>query len=179
MNIAGRSVAIAVIGTLLWAACGSDDSGDDPIALCNQGCAKIRSLCLADAGGTFECNCTPTDGGGGGGGPTCTNQDAINAAYKACLEKNTCEELLACKVPKCERVGAGGAGGAGGGGGTGGSGATDAGTSGTCADLLACCNRASSDQIKSACIMGYNTAMQQGDAACGAIYGALKATVCP
>ena len=109
MNVAGRSVVVAFVGALLWVACGSDSSGgDDPVALCKQGCAKVESLCFADSGGTFECNCTAPDGGGS---TTCTNQDAINAAYKACLEKNTCAELLGCKIPKCEGGGAGGDGG--------------------------------------------------------------------
>src|SRR5690348_16151106 len=105
MNVAGRSVVIAFVGTLLWVACGGDNnSGDDPVALCKEGCAKVQSLCFPDAGGTLECKCTATDGGAG---TTCTNQDAINAAYKACLDKTTCQDFLNCQIPKCEGGGTG------------------------------------------------------------------------
>ena len=110
MNVVGRSVVVVFVGTLLWAGCGTDDNaGDDPLALCKQGCSKVESLCFADSGGTFECHCTAPDGGSGSdassGATTCTNQDAINAAYKACLDKTTCTEFLECKIPKCERGG--------------------------------------------------------------------------
>ena len=105
MNVAARSVVIAFVGTLLWAACGSDDSGgDDLVALCKQACAKAQSLCFADSGQTFECKCNPPDAGA----TTCTNEDEISAAYKACLEKNSCNDLLGCKIPKCEVGGSNG-----------------------------------------------------------------------
>ncbi len=199
MNVLRRSVAVAWVGALLWSACGGDSDGDsnDAVAVCKQGCTKIQSLCFPDAGGTTDCdaNCAPRDGGGGGG--TCTNQDEITAAAKACLDKNTCTDLLTCSaaIPDCQRdpsgaggsggsggTGGGGSGGAGGSSGTGGGGTGGAGGSsggGTCADLLACCNAATTDQIKSACMTAYNAVMGQGDAACGPVLMSLKASVCP
>jgi hypothetical protein len=187
MKVLVRSVAVAWVGTLLWAACGGDDDGnsDDPVAICIQGCTKVQSLCSPDAGGTTNCDniCVARDGGGGT--TSCTNQNEITAASKACLEKNTCQELLACsaQVPRCQG-GTGGSGGSGGtgGGGTGGTGATGGaggtGGGGTCADLLACCN-AASEQLKPGCMMAYNAAVGQGDATCGALLTTLKSTLCP
>jgi hypothetical protein len=187
-----RYVALAFVGTVVWAACGGDDSsGDDPVASCKQACNKFVSVCYPDAGDFFNCDssCTPRDGGGTGGS-NCTNASEMSAAYKACLEKNTCDELMACyrAVPPCQGggTGSGGSGGTGATGGTGGStggaggtgGGVDAG-SGTCAQLLACCNAATNEQIKSSCLMGYNAVMGQGDSACGAVYTQIKASVCP
>jgi len=75
--------------------------------------------------------------------------------------------------------GTGGGTGGTGGGGTGGSGGTGGGTGdGQCAALLACCNAATNDQIKSACLMGYNGAMGN-DALCGMILTSVKPSVCP
>ena len=190
MRVLGRSVVVAFVGTLLWAACGSDSSGggDDPVALCKQACNKLVGC--YDGGLPVNCDtqCTQTDGGGGG--TTCTNQAEITAAYKACLDKS-CGELVACfeKIPACQggttTTGTGGAGGStGGAGGTGGAGtggtAGSGGTSGggTCADLLACCNRAS-DTLKQQCMMIYEAALPNGDMTCGAALGALKASYCP
>jgi len=140
--------------------------------------------------------CAPRDGGTGGG-TTCANQTEITNATKACLDKNTCDELLNCKIPGCQGGSSGGTGGSGGSGATGGSGGTGGGTGGTggggtggsggtgggtgdgqCAALLACCNAATNDQIKSACLMGYNGAMGN-DALCGMILTSVKPSVCP
>jgi hypothetical protein len=107
MNVAGRSVVVAFVGTLLWAACGSDNDsgGEDSAALCKQGCDKVVSLCFADAGDNFQCTCPlPPDGGAS----PCANQSEMTAAYKACLEKTTCQDLLTCKIPKCVMGDAGG-----------------------------------------------------------------------
>jgi hypothetical protein len=187
-----RYVAVALAGTLIWAACGGDDSeGDDVVASCKQACNKLVSLCFADAGGFFNCDtsCAPKDGGGTGGSQ-CTNTSEANAAFKACLEKNTCDELTSCfrAVPCQGGTGAGGAGGSGatggtggtGGGGTGGTGGTGGGTGdGGCAQLLACCNAATNETIKSSCLMGYDAIKPSGDAACGMLYTQIKPSVCP
>jgi hypothetical protein len=194
MRPSARYIAFAFLGTLIWAACGGDDdSGSgDPVASCKQACNKFVSLCYPDAGGFFNCDtsCSPRDGGNGGGG-TCSNASEVSAAYKACLQKNTCEELMSCysSVPPCQGgTGSGGSGGGGGSGATGGTGGSTGGSGGTaggldgggtCAQLLACCNAASSDQLKTSCITAYNQIMSQGDSACGLIYTQLKSVICP
>jgi hypothetical protein len=191
-----RPVALAFAGVMLWAACGGDDGdSEDPAALCKQGCNKIQT-CFGDAGGpTIDCEaqCAPRDGGTGGGS-TCTNQADIDSASRACLDK-PCAEFISCfaRVPACQR-GTGGTGGAGGtgGGGTGGGGTGGAGTGGggtggtggtsgggTCADLLACCNAAATDALKTECRMLYDAAMPSGDMFCGAALSAGKSRYCP
>jgi hypothetical protein len=193
MHALVRPVALAFAGVLLWAACGGDDDSEDPVAICKQGCNKLQA-CFADAGGpTINCEttCNPRDGGSGGGS-TCTNQADINAASRACYDK-PCEEIFSCfaRIPDCQGGtggsggtggtgggGTGGTGGAGtGGGGTGGTGGTTGG--GTCGDLLACCNAAATDTLKTQCRSIYDAALPQGDMACGIAYGALKSTYCP
>jgi hypothetical protein len=115
MNVLGRLVIVAGLGSLLLAACGGDDSsgggGDDRLALCKQTCEKFQSVCFGDAGPTVNCdtNCNNQQGDAGSGEGSCTNESEIIAAIKACLEKTTCQELLSCPttVPPC-RGGSGG-----------------------------------------------------------------------
>ena len=193
--------AVAFIGVAAWAACGGDDddggANEDPVALCKQSCGTTISLCFADAGdtatikSTCENACT-NNSQGGTSTTTCTNANDIVAAFKACLKKTTCTDYQNClqTVPRCQGGGSGGSAGTGGSGGTSGTGtggSAGSGTSGTggtsgggtCADLLACCNKAASEPIKSACLTAYNQASPTGDAACSIIYSSLKATVCP
>ena len=101
MNILGRVVIVAGLGSLLWTACGGDDDGgggggDDRVALCTEACEKLRSVCFGDAGG---------------GGGSCSNESDIVTALKACLEKTACADLISCTaaVPRCQ----GGSGGSG------------------------------------------------------------------
>jgi hypothetical protein len=116
MNVLGRLVIVAGLGSLLLAACGSDDDsggggGDDRVALCKQTCEKIQSVCFGDAGSPGGCDttCTNQQSDAGPGGSSCTNESEIVAAFKACLEKTTCQELLTCPttLPPC-RGGSGG-----------------------------------------------------------------------
>ena len=115
MNVLGRVVIVAGLGSLLWTACGGDDNGgggggDDRVALCTEACEKVRSVCFGDAGGPTNCagSCSPSDAGGGGG--SCSNESDIVTALKACLEKTACSDLLGCvaAVPRCQ--GGGGSG---------------------------------------------------------------------
>lgn len=201
MNALIRPVALLFLGTALWAACGGDSSGngDDPVALCKQGCDKSISLCFPDAGDAIKSMCEQSCTSNDGGTSNCTNASDRSAAAKACLDKTTCADLETCSqnIPPCAGGGTGGAGGAGATGGSGGSGATGGSTGGTggggtggggtggadggtatCADVLACCNAATTDQLKTACMMAYMAAMSS-EAACAAIYPALKTSVCP
>ncbi|HEY2899510.1 MAG TPA: hypothetical protein VGL59_02960, partial [Polyangia bacterium] len=50
---------------------------------------------------------------------------------------------------------------------------------GTCADLLACCNAATNDGLKSACQSFYNNDKNQGDEVCGTYLALIKPSVCP
>jgi hypothetical protein len=184
MNAFSRLIVVGFAGTILWAACGGDDSngGDDWTALCKKTCTKVAA-CF-DAGG-FTVNCdaqcaSGADGGSGSGG--CKNDDARSAAAKACLEKEACQDLFACfdAIPDCEGggTGSGGGGGTGGAGGTGGSsgGAPDGGA--TCATLLACCNAATDANVKSACLMTHMNAMGN-DMICSLTYSAIRGVACP
>ncbi len=199
MNILRAQVVLSFVGALLMAGCGSSSSGGDPVALCKQRCTKYLALCLPDAGelgatakALCESGCTsPTTTG-----TTCSNASAISTAYKACLQKTTCDELTTCSeaVPVCVGGGSGGASGGGTGGstgaGTGGrsgagtGGSTGAGTggstgSGGCAALLACCDAASDPAFKSACMQQYAAVMAAGDALCNQVLTAAKPTYCP
>jgi hypothetical protein len=110
MKALGRFVVIAGFGSLVWAACGGDDDdgggggGEDRVALCKQACEKLLSVCFGDGGGGTSCanSCTTSDAGTSGA--TCSNESEMLAAYKACLEKATCTELIGCMsaAPRCQ-----------------------------------------------------------------------------
>jgi hypothetical protein len=188
-------LAPVVLGALT--ACGGGSSGGssgDPVALCKQGCEKTISLCFADAGSLAtmaQSSCMSSCTSSTSNTTTCTNSSAIVSAYQACLNKTTCNDLMNCvqTVPACQG-GAGKSGGSSGSGGTSGSGGASgsggtsggAGTSstsgGTCADLLACCNKAGS-MYQSACMQAYSAAMPSGDSACGIVLSGAKSTFCP
>lgn len=51
-------------------------------------------------------------------------------------------------------------------------------TGGTCADLLACCNKASAP-LKPSCMQIYTAVKPSGDATCGAELAGLKSSLCP
>ena len=114
MNILGRVVIVAGLGSLLWTACGGDDNGgggggDDRVALCTQVCEKFQAACFGDAGAS---NCASTCGSSdaGGGGGSCSNESEIVTALKACLEKTSCADLLSCTAggPRCQDGGGSG-----------------------------------------------------------------------
>ena len=107
MKVINRSMFMALFG-VLWLACGGDDdntgSGSDPVETCKQGCRTSQSLCYPDAGeGTSACEntCASQDAGTG---PVCKNQSEITAAFKACLQKTTCQDFTICLVaiPRCK-----------------------------------------------------------------------------
>jgi hypothetical protein len=186
--VCALSSAAAVVG------CGGGgSSSDDPVALCKEGCDKTISLCFKDAGSiagmsvdslksTCSSNCTTN---AGTSQKSCSNSSEIISAYKTCLGKSTCSELMSCDqtVPACK---GGTTTGTGSGGTTGGgsAGRTSGGTSGssgggTCADLLACCNKAAAN-IKSACMSAYTQSMMSGgDSVCSAVLTSAKSTFCP
>lgn len=107
MKVINRSMFMALFG-VLWLACGGDDdntgSGSDPVETCRQGCRTSQSLCYPDSGeGTSACEntCASQDAGTG---PVCKNQSEITAAFKACLQKTTCQDFTICLVaiPRCK-----------------------------------------------------------------------------
>jgi len=188
---------LALLAAPFVLTCGSSsgikNGGDDPVALCNQTCDVYANLCFPDAGqagtlakGVCQTSCSSPSVMNS---KSCSNGDQIAAAYKACLDKTTCAEVMSCNasVPPC--AGGNGAGGRNGGGtggttgaGVGGAIATGAGgsTGGTaCADLAACCNATSNAQLKAACMTYYTTVAGMGDAACAQALQAVKGTYCP
>ena len=137
--------------------------------------------CFADAKSCTDNNC----GLPSGDCQTCLLNDL-----------GSCQQSSGCTPASCDSTssGTGGKGsttttGTGGKGsttttGTGGKGSTtgSAGagsSSGTCDDLMACCNKATNAQIKSACQMAYDSAKSSGDAICGMILSGIKASACP
>ena len=117
MKAFGWFVVFAGFGPLVWAACGGDDDdgggggGEDRVALCKQACEKLLSVCFGDGGGGMtSCanSCSMSDAGTSGG--TCSNESEMVAAFKACLEKTTCSDLLACMsaAPRCQGGSGGG-----------------------------------------------------------------------
>ena len=104
-------LAVAAVG--LFSACGSS-SKKDLTALCKEGCTKGIDLCFADAGvdttsakalcETSCANSTKTNGA------SCTNTDAIIAAYQLCQAKTECKMYQDCieALPECMTTGAGG-----------------------------------------------------------------------
>jgi len=106
-------LVVAGFGSLVWAACGGDDDnggggGEDRVALCKQACEKLLSVCFGDGGdGMTSCanSCSTSSDAG-----TCSNESEMLAAYKACLEKATCTELLGCMsaAPRCQTGSGGG-----------------------------------------------------------------------
>lgn len=187
MHALYRLIAVGFAGSLLWAACGGDDSNggsEDVTSLCKDTCNKL--VACWDGGIPLDCNsmCAPRDGGSGtGGGETCKDPDAQIAHLKGCLQKE-CKDLTACfeSAPCNGGGGSGGAGGAGGAGGstggsggTGGSGLGDGGAS--CAALLTCCNAITNETLKPACLQ---THMLGIDAVCAATLNGYKASMlCP
>ncbi len=191
------SFACALLPAALTIGCGGggSSSSDNPVALCMQGCDKTVSLCYADGGTSAssiknQCASSCSSTGGSTSQQTCSNSNAIISAYKGCLAKTTCNDLMSCvtMIPPCEGGATGGSSGTTGGtagqssgsGGTAGQTSGTGGTSGggTCADLLACCNQAAAN-LKSACMMTYSAAMPSGDTACGLVLSGAKSAFCP
>jgi hypothetical protein len=180
MNFLRTSAVLSCVCLTFLGACGGSSSTNDPVALCKQGCAKGVSLCYADAGDTgptYKAVCESACATAAAEAKMCSNSSAITAAYKVCLNKTTCDDLMACSqaLPDCIAGGGGSSGG-----GTGGSSGTG-GTSGTgtaCADLLKCCNASTSPDLKKACTDAIATAMGM-DATCAQVLGLYKGTICP
>jgi hypothetical protein len=121
-------VSLAGLGVLALGCGGSSSSkATDPVALCNQTCDKVSSLCAAGLptaqveAGVALCK-TQCQTQAGSAAAACSNSAAILAAYQQCLTKNTCAELTSCADAAPECVGSGAGGGAGGARGTGGTG---------------------------------------------------------
>lgn len=199
MSLLRLDMVLAVAGTLSAVAgivgCGgsSSSSSDDPVALCKQGCDKSISLCYSDGGAPgglsasdLKSACTNACSMGASSSASsksCSNSSQIISAYKGCLAKTTCSALMSCEqsIPQCTGSTGGGTSGTGSGtaGKTSGTSGSSGSSGGTCADLLACCNKASAN-LKSSCMQAYSAAMMGGgDSVCGAVLSAGKATFCP
>lgn len=178
MNVL-RIVSVVSLLSVFTVSCGGDSKSDDPVALCKQACSKGGDLCASGLGVTpaqFKAICEPAcTSNMGPSGMTCTNSGAIINAFKACLNKTTCDEYTACgeSVPACQgggSTGSGGSSGTGSGGssgtgtggrsGTGGSSGGNTGGSsggggaagtGSCATLQTCCAMLTSASDKATC----------------------------
>ena len=183
-------LVLALVAAPFVPTCGGNSSGiksggDDPVALCNQSCDVYVNLCFPDAGqagtlakGVCQTTCSSPSVMNS---KNCSNGPQIAAAYKACVDKTTCSDVMACSaaVPPC--AGSNGAGGrtGGGTGGTTGAGLGGATGSGTCADLLACCNTTTDANAKSLCMTYYGMISAGGDSACGQVLSFAKQMYCP
>jgi hypothetical protein len=133
-----RIVVVSLAGLCLSAfGCGGSSKPTDPVALCNQTCDKVSSLCAADAAAAqvqvvsaackAQCQTQASSAAA-----ACSNSAAILSAYQQCLTKNTCAELTSCAeaAPQCVGAGGGSGGAKGTGGGTGSGGSTGSGSGG-------------------------------------------------
>src|SRR6185295_16986522 len=106
-RLPGRATALPVLFLLslpvaaFLSTCGGSggsNGGDDPVALCKQGCDVYTNLCFPDAGiagGTAKGFCQDAcNDPRVMNARSCSNGPAIVAAYKACLGKQTCQEVM-------------------------------------------------------------------------------------
>jgi hypothetical protein len=134
-----RVVVVSLAGLGLSAlGCSGSSKPTDPVALCNQTCDKVSSLCAADAAAAqvqfvaaacrAQCQTQASSAAA-----ACSNSAAILSAYQQCLTKNTCAELTSCAeaAPQCAGTGSGGASGTGGAGSGGSTGSGSGGASGS------------------------------------------------
>jgi uncharacterized membrane protein YgcG len=150
LRLAWLAAAVALVTPL---ACGDD--GEDAVALCKKGCAKLLECTPEVAPFIGDCDTSCQSATKTETGQRCTNESAIVAKFNQCLA-STCEQLQSClaAIPPCtggSTAGTGGSSGTGGTSGTGGSSVTvgvpgTGGTSGSggadcsiCAKADACC----------------------------------------